>query len=52
MCQMIKAKQQVIDKWNQTADSAWYGGYRTEEAIAALMANPPCAFLPQAFSPY
>jgi len=47
---MKKAKQEVIDIWNKTSNSDWYKGYRTEEAINAIVQNPTSVFHPTTFS--
>ncbi len=47
---MKKTKQEIIDMWDKTSDSAWYNSYRTEEAINAIIQNPASAFHPTTFS--
>ena len=47
---MKKANQQIIDKWNKTADSDWYNRYRTDDAIDAIINNPASAFHPDTFT--
>ncbi len=46
---MNKHLKQVIDSWNETADSDWYQSLRTEEKIGELAANPPGAFHPSVY---
>ncbi len=47
---MGKAKKEVIEMWNETADSEWYNRYRTDEAIGAIIKNPGAAFHPATFA--